>query len=145
MSMGNPYTSIEPIKSTSALEDRVRRAVPDSTGADRRGEMVRNGTSSGAFSHSVLIASTPLTCFRYMGARTNPCSGLLIGYKTFHPTVGTMVSVRVGPNLVLDTARERTKEVTKIYHAITIIIPFTDPVGGACAIRALKGKRPAQC
>lgn len=108
-------------------------------------EIVKSDTSSGTSNHSVLIASTPLTCSRYMNARTTQCSGLLIGHTTFHPTIGTVVSVRVGPNLVPDTARERTKEVTKIYHVITIIISCIDPVACACAIRALKRKRPAQC
>lgn len=127
--MGNPYNSIGSITSTSALEDRVKRAAHDSTEADRRREIARNDTPSGAFSHSVLIASILLTCFRYMDACTKQCSGLLIGYKTFHPAIGTVVSVSVRPKLVPDTATERTKEVMKISHAIIIIILFIDPVG----------------
>lgn len=56
--MGNPYTSNGSITSTSAFEDRAKRAAPDSTRVDKRRKIVRNDTSSGFYSHSVLIAST---------------------------------------------------------------------------------------
>ncbi len=135
MGMGNPYTSIGSITSTSALKDRVKRAAQDSTRADRRREIVRDNTSGGTSSHSVLIASTTADV-----PSLQECTHDTMQRSCDRPhNVSSCNWHSVGPDSVPDTAQERAKELTKIFHAMPILISLIDPVACTRAIRALKG------